>query len=61
MLHKPLKILIKISNTTEGIESNIQNDEALRIYDLIVKCRPKSIFIGFIEGVLEAVQVSRVY
>ena len=61
MLNKPLKILIKISNTTKGIESNIQNDEALRIYDLIVKYRPKSIFIGFIEGVLEVVQVSRVY
>ena len=52
--------MIKISNATEDIESNIQNIEAFRAYDLIILYRLKSIHIWFIKGVFEAIQVSSI-
>ena len=54
---KPSKFFIKTSNVAEYIEWNIQNIEAPIIDDPIIYYICKNIQ-GFLEGFLEAIQVS---
>ena len=52
------KILIKTSNATEFIESNIQNTKPPRKMILSSNMCKKTYLPGFLEGALEVIQVS---
>ena len=55
---KPSEILIKISNTTEYIESNIQNIEAPKMDVISFSMYEITYLQGSLKGVHKAIQVS---
>ena len=58
---KPSKILIKISNVIEYIKSDIQNLRCQEQMILSSSMYEKPYLQGFLEGVLEAIQVFSLY